>query len=193
MACFAQPGVSAILRKAARHASTQVGAPWDCPRVGAHTRCVLAPVFCPQGMARRVTSDTNLGQEFIHKCFTASPRRWHSDAESLNVLALREENLVLEDDDPCARSGAWKEVPQPRMRRARAHAHSLVSIPPLMEAAPKADRDARASGWSPARPGMAGRGEGDLSLGPWSRASRCLSAQGSAPGGGGAEGFAGLL
>lgn len=91
MASFAQPGALALLRRAARHVSTQVGAPWDCRRVGAHTRCILAPVLCPQGMAQRVTSDTNLDQEFIHKCFTASPRRWNSNMESLNVLPLREE------------------------------------------------------------------------------------------------------
>ena len=201
MACFAQPGALALLGRTASHVSTQVGAPWDCPRVGAHTRCVLAPVLCPQGMAQSVTSDTNLGQEFIHKCFTASPRRWHSNVQSLNVLPLREEiwfwkKLISARDRVLGRRFCSPEcaVPAPSP-----HPGALPGLHPASDGGhpesllPTADRYARTSGWNLARQGMAGMGEGALSLGPWSLASRCLSARESAPGGGGAEGFAGLL
>lgn len=74
-----------------------------------------------------------------------------------------------------------------------------ISIPPWEEGSPGQHAFLRlagakgpvagtwlALGW---REGVSGA----LSLCPWSLASRCLSALASAPGGGGAGGFAGLL
>ena len=93
--------------------------------------------------------------------------------ESLNVLPLREEiwfwkKLIPARDRVLGRRFRSPEcaVAAPSPRPGALPGLHPASDGGRPESLPKADRDSRTSGWNLARQGMAGIGEGALSLGP---------------------------